>query len=482
MLTANGGPCATPFAFWTNPEAARLMRQHLRYAIARWGYSPNLMAWELCNEVEGRDSESQELPEVTRWHQEQARFIKHTDPAGHLVSSSSNLKKGHAVEGQALWRLPEMDFCQTHLYGAWGYPDPAVDFPRVARPYQAAYAKPIFFGEYGIGPDESTGQPDPLGLYIHNALFSAALDGPGAGAANWFVDELLKQGHERHLATFGRFVAELPWNDPGLKPLRCSQLKTVATGAAVYRDVSITPQCQEPFKKMDHERFVVNPVTREISDIQFLQKYLHAMKNRKSRPTFLLDGAVPAEFVVTVSRSVGDERNALIIALDGKEVVTQPFPAGKNFGTNAVPAAGHGNWSCDYNDAVKVAVPAGRHEVRLEAVGKDRLEVGYRILHYSAACDPVAVVGRGTQDRAWLWVRNQLSTDENERHDIKPGPIGSASATIEGLADGIYKIAFSDPWSERVFPVTEVACSQGRLELKIPGFTRSLLCTVRRLP
>jgi len=120
--------------------------------------------------------------------------------------------------------------------------------------------------------------------------------------------------------------------------------------------------------------------------------------------------------------------------------------------------------------------------VRVEAVGKDRLEVSYRILHYSPSCDPVVFVGRGTKDRAWLWIRNQVNTDENERHGIKSEPIGASSATLEGLGDGRYQAQFRDPWSERTFPVRAVSCAQGRLELSTPGFTRSLLCTLRRLP
>ena len=477
MLTMNGGPCASPFDFWSNPEADRFMKQQLRYAIARWGYSPNLMAWELANEVEDHDSGGRELPELTRWHQDQARFIKSTDPVSHLVTTSDHLKNG--VAGHALWRLAEMDFCQTHLYG---YPDPAVDYPRLTREFQSAYAKPVFFGEYGIGADEDAGHPDPLGIHIHNALLSTALDGLGAGGANWFVDPLLKQGHERHLATFAQFTSDVPWKDPGLKTIRFSNVKTVSPSATVYRDVSITPRSQEPFKKMEHERFTVDPVTREVAKAEFLQKNLHAMKSRKSCPTFLLNCAVPAEFVVTVNRSVGDERNALVITLDGITALTRPFPAGKTHGTNQVFSAANNNWTCDYNVEVKFPVPARRHAVRVEAVGKDRLETSYRVLHYSPSCDPVAFVGRGTQDRAWIWIRNQVNTDENERHGIKAGLIGSASATIEGLADGRYKIEFSDPWSDRIFMAGEALCSQGQIKLSTPSFTRSLLCLVRKTP
>ena len=47
----NGGPCAgRPTSGPTRGQDAST-RQRLRYLIARWGYSPNVFAWEFWNEV-----------------------------------------------------------------------------------------------------------------------------------------------------------------------------------------------------------------------------------------------------------------------------------------------------------------------------------------------------------------------------------------------------------------------------------------------
>lgn len=48
----NGGPCANPNAFFTNAVAEQLFQKRLRYLVARYGYSQNLVDWEFCNEID----------------------------------------------------------------------------------------------------------------------------------------------------------------------------------------------------------------------------------------------------------------------------------------------------------------------------------------------------------------------------------------------------------------------------------------------
>jgi hypothetical protein len=471
-LQENGGPCATPADFWSNAEMQRLVHQRVRYVVARWGYSPNLMCWEIFNEINTHDSAGKESETIIAYHKTLAHYLRTLDPSPRLISSSTHLRG--AVKEQALWALPEMDFSQIHLYD---YVDPPTEYPALAREFQAAFGKPIFFGEYGMSGANGK-LADALGVHIHNALFSSAL-GAGAGVANWYVGELLRQGHTRWIARFSRWSADIPMTDPGLRDLEIKDLQPIpAEGPANYRTMLITPRASEPFRKMEKERFAVDPVTRQVRDADCLQKFLHCKAERKSRPTFLLDCGQEAEFVVEVNRSVGDESNALVLYLDGVEVKRQPFPAGKKFGANQTFTAQWQQWTVDYRDEVRLTVPAGKHEVMAEALGKDRLELSYRIERYSAAPDPVAILGRTTGKKAWLWIRNQVNTDLNERLGITPERLGGASASLVGLEDGNYRLDYEDPWSERALPAVTATCAQGRLSLQTPAFQRSLLCKV----
>jgi len=65
----NGGPCAKPNDFFTNAKARAIYQKRLRYFVARYGYSPHLLAWQFFNEIDnvfgplnGND--------VVAWHQE----------------------------------------------------------------------------------------------------------------------------------------------------------------------------------------------------------------------------------------------------------------------------------------------------------------------------------------------------------------------------------------------------------------------------
>jgi hypothetical protein len=53
---ANGGFLAKPEDFFTDARAKALTKAKYRYIIARWGYSPSILAWELFNEVQYTDA------------------------------------------------------------------------------------------------------------------------------------------------------------------------------------------------------------------------------------------------------------------------------------------------------------------------------------------------------------------------------------------------------------------------------------------
>ncbi|RPI91559.1 MAG: DUF5060 domain-containing protein, partial [Chloroflexi bacterium] len=48
----NGGPCLNQNGFFTNTTAQTIYQKRLRYLVARYGYSPNLLAWEFFNEID----------------------------------------------------------------------------------------------------------------------------------------------------------------------------------------------------------------------------------------------------------------------------------------------------------------------------------------------------------------------------------------------------------------------------------------------
>ncbi len=140
---ANGGPAATPAAFFTSPLAREMFKNQLRYIVARWGFSPHIAAWEFFNEVDNAVFSRQDsiiIPHqaVTDWHQEMAAYLKSIDPYGHIVTTSVSHRE---IEG--LYALEDLDLNQMHVYKR------TKQIPEEILMYTEKYQKPFSWGEFG---------------------------------------------------------------------------------------------------------------------------------------------------------------------------------------------------------------------------------------------------------------------------------------------------------------------------------------------
>ncbi|HEY3128556.1 MAG TPA: DUF5060 domain-containing protein [Acidobacteriota bacterium] len=209
-----GGPVpqSDPELFFSDRAARDLFRRRLRYIIARWSARPNLLAWELWNEVQFAGTPSQNFrsdaatrSSIVDWHREMSEYLKAQDPFGHLVTTSSD-DPGSTGFG-AIWKMPSIDLVQSHHYGQ----PPDLRDARV-REYvaaaQQAYGKPVLIAETAL---KANSQPecnfDPegfltndqvpasertaanrehlrAGTVLRNAIWSAALS--QSGAMNWW--------------------------------------------------------------------------------------------------------------------------------------------------------------------------------------------------------------------------------------------------------------------------------------------------------
>ncbi len=165
---ANGGPCARPVDYFTDPRARELVRRRLRYNVARWGWATRLAAWELWNEVD--NMEGFDPAANAAWHREMGAYLKRIDPWRHLVTSSWRDPK--------MFARPEIDIVQAHSYFGPQY-DAAQytlqDTDHLMRPF----GKPFFFGEQGI---EGPVSVDPDGkLWLRHRTEAAGILGGHRG-------------------------------------------------------------------------------------------------------------------------------------------------------------------------------------------------------------------------------------------------------------------------------------------------------------
>jgi prepilin-type processing-associated H-X9-DG protein len=230
-----------PEAFFTDSVSRQLLRQRIRYVMARWGYSPALFAAELMGEVDGfgggtkdRQYWDGENPRnVRRWTDEMIGHARSFAPH-HLytISTAHTFSSFYPRPDTtvALYTSPQVDFVQDHFYSS----DLNVEHQRAFLARRAAKlfpGKPYQLAEFGLvqnacwsGVSNFTAKRYPPGLLfhdlneLHNTLWSSSLNGSGGAALYWWANQvfgLCYGGQYHYLRPLQKFLADDPiFNNP----------------------------------------------------------------------------------------------------------------------------------------------------------------------------------------------------------------------------------------------------------------------------
>ncbi len=182
--SALGGPLTSPEQFVNDTVARSYYQQRLSYIINRWGYSPDLLAWEWWNEVDLTPiSEKALVP----WLHEMTAYLKQRDVNQHLTTNSFSVRSWSPV-----WKLPELDIIQVHEYSEH-YPADARDpADRVGQEFQSLShslpAKPILLGEFGYSAHNYGDEVEKTGIHLHNGLWATTFSGYAGSGMYWWWD------------------------------------------------------------------------------------------------------------------------------------------------------------------------------------------------------------------------------------------------------------------------------------------------------
>jgi hypothetical protein len=184
--TTNGGPCINQNAFFSNSVAKSLYKKRLRYLIARYAYSPNLLAWEFFNEID-HDYDYLSRSDVAAWHAEMGSWLHTNDAVRHLVTTSLS----YASADPGLWAIPPLDFLSWHTYFN-GQSNPALAMANDARYYRQTYGRAVQIGEYGTDwrgwTETIAGDPYQRGL--RQGIWGGALGSSVGTAMSWWWDSI----------------------------------------------------------------------------------------------------------------------------------------------------------------------------------------------------------------------------------------------------------------------------------------------------
>ena len=481
-----GGPCANTnlIEFFSGTDARRIHTHKLRYVVARWGYSPNLFAWELFNEidlVDGYKSSGVMSEAVTNWVQMMAGELRRLDSFTHLVTVSNEAMQSEPALAETC------DFTQTHLYTR--YPEgPILAF----REKHGQKDKPHLVTELG-GPQVETDQNGfPLEVetdVLHRGLWAAVMTGsPGTPMPWWWMEMLAEEAAgakadsgrkriERAYATAGvarelLAIAEFRRSIPELSalhaPLEVKNCGFVTPGAGLdagKADLAVSFSLgwelpnQRPF-----------PLRATFSPPSFLiPKYLPGRESKARRDLpgveTVADFPYPLEFafsnawhgVVTaqlLARSNTNSALRLLNALNHDEVWSYTaelgHPRGLDIQMNTIIS----------NETI---VSSGG-SLLFENAGADWVRCS--CLSFSDFAPRFQVMGRTDHASMVAWILDRDGAGSANK---------DCRAEFETGAAGVYRVSFFDCTRGVWDPEERTATSiEGRLSIDLPTFRREI--------
>ena len=190
-------------------------KKTLRYAVARWGYSTSIGAWEYWNELDPN------LP-TDAFYLSLGEYLEDIDPYRHLRTTST---WGPSPKDP---KHPKLDVANAHYYlrpsDKTAFEDEVQAIQNKSRALRdQAPDKPVLIAEFGLATDKWQATDEmkssPSLLDAHNALWSSALSGTSGTAMLWWWERLDERGVYPLYKPLSRFVAGIPWTSGKVRTL-----------------------------------------------------------------------------------------------------------------------------------------------------------------------------------------------------------------------------------------------------------------------
>ncbi|UTW61373.1 DUF5060 domain-containing protein [bacterium SCSIO 12741] len=213
--TPVGGPCNSEIDFFTNTEAFALQSNVVRYIIDRYGYSTQVIQWEIFNEIDQIWNEghitSADIPHLVTWHNAMASIVRDHDVYNRALGTSY-IGFEDEVGAHQLGMDPSMDLVSLHVYlNQWENrsPDqifysPANFSTKISLLRQKFPGKPVCLNE--MGSLQMNGMPfsmnyteyDPHGFSIHTDIWTSFFDADLGAGMNWTVEHFISRTSSFH--------------------------------------------------------------------------------------------------------------------------------------------------------------------------------------------------------------------------------------------------------------------------------------------
>ncbi len=444
----NGGFLTNPEDFFTDPKARALTKRKLYYLVARYGYSPSIMAWELFNEVQFTDAaRNKQWEKIALWHREMALFIKQWDGYHHLITTSS----ADAIAWDSpLWQT--VDYAQIHAYP----PDILTGLGGATAAQIKKLDKPIFIGEFGGGDSLK----DAGGTNLHIGLWNSLMQNVSGAAQYWSWDEVENNNLYALFDSASKFLTASGMANQGGTTALTAPVETDARSSLRFAPGG-------GFGSAAQSDFVVGASGFPAGIGQY-PSFLQGETHRAMMPlplTFQVNYPKAGTFTVEIKQAAKSGAK-LVVGVDGKTTALDYPAAEKDY----APAG----------DAqqIQVNVPAGSHTVTVQNTGKDWLVI--RRISLSDYSSALAANVRMNGDFAAAWV---YSRDNAAAGAFKETPASvTGKMTLTGLKPGKYRAVWWDTEAGKEKTSEEVTVGRDKsgLTLTTPPITRDAALFVVR--
>ncbi|HLZ54752.1 MAG TPA: hypothetical protein VKS19_09770, partial [Verrucomicrobiae bacterium] len=387
---ANGGFLSNATNFFTDATAKALTKRKLRYIVARWGYSPAIMAFELFNEVQYTDAaRANQWSNIEAWHNEMAQFIRTNDVYHHLITTSDSLN-------EPIWD-------QTDYYQHHEYPSDLITGIRDAQDITASQpAAPDFSGECGIDYTPHVGVSPPI--------WAGLMAAQSGGAQPWWWDTIDPDNDYFLIQAAADFVTVSGLADQNALTKSIPQVAGGALGPLAFSPGG-------GWSTATQSTFSVGASAP--AGIGSAPSYLQGNYHRSMTPygyTFLVNYPQNGTFSVQVLQ-IAQSGAGLEIFLDGSLRTNISFPsAGSDISTNFTAS---------------ISVSAGSHSINITNNGLDWILLGNITLNPYVSGLGAYAIGTNNWQALWLWNRTNVFA-------ATPGPSVTGTVAVAGLDPGTY--------------------------------------------
>jgi hypothetical protein len=432
--TANGGFLSDPVNFFTDATAKALTERKLRYAVARWGYSPAIMAWELFNEVQFTDAgQDGQWSNIETWHNEMAEFLRSQDSYHHLITTSS-------VLDEPIWD-------ETDYYTHHDYPSDLISGIRDAQDISDSQTvAPDFSSECGIDFTPHVGISPPI--------WAGLMAGQSGDAMPWYWDTIDPNNDYFLIQAAADFVTQSGLADQNTLNKSSPQVTGGTSGLLVFA-------LGGGFNAASQDTFTVGAGAPDGAGTA--PPYLQSQNGHPGWTpngyTFNVNYPVAGTFSVQVLQIAACGAN-LQIFLDGVIQTNVNFAANANCG---------GNYDgTTTNVTFSINASPGAHSVQLFNSGNDWIQLGNITLNPYVPTLAAYAIGNSNFDATWIWNRNNI---------FATSASGAVAGTVQvaGLNPGTYSGTWWDTFGAGVISnLTFTVTDANPVTLATPPVLRSI--------